>query len=161
MLTLPEEHRGCFRKPFGILYPSADDLLPELEDRPVYAVGDVVTHNLLRRGVIPHVAIIDGYTMRMPCNRSPLLRAERVTVKNPAGTLTDELMDAIMQAIAHPPAVIFVDGEEDLAVIPVVIAAPMGAAVLYGQPKEGIVLRIVDEEAKAEAERLLGLFVEA
>jgi GTP-dependent dephospho-CoA kinase len=160
MLILPEEHRGCFRRPFGTLYPSADVLLPALAGRPVYAVGDVVTHNLIRLGVVPHIAILDGHTMRIPCNRSPLLRPDRVTVKNPAGTLTDELMDAIVYAVAHPPAVIFVDGEEDLAVIPVVIAAPMGAAVLYGQPKEGIVMRIVDEEAKSEAERLLSLFVE-
>jgi uncharacterized protein (UPF0218 family) len=33
--------------------------------------------------------------------------------------------------------VIFVDGEEDLAVIPLVIAAPDGAAILYGQPGKG------------------------
>jgi uncharacterized protein (UPF0218 family) len=55
--------------------------------------------------------------------------------------------------------VIFVDGEEDLAVIPLVLAAPSGAAVLYGQPGEGVVLRIVDASAKREAETILKAFV--
>ncbi len=159
MLRLPEAHRGLFKKPFGTLYRSIDELLTRLEGRAVYAVGDVVTHNLLDAGVVPEIAIIDGYTMRMPVTRSPLLQAERLTVKNPPGTITDELVGAIDTAIRNPPAVIFVDGEEDLAVIPLVLAAPTGAAILYGQPGEGVVLQFVDATAKQEAASMLNCFV--
>ncbi len=159
MLRLPEAFRGLFRRPFGTLYSRIDDLLPELAGRAVYTVGDVVTQTLLKRGVVPQIAIIDGYTMRVPCKRSPLLIATRVVAYNPPGTLTEDLIRAIREAVADPPRLIFVDGEEDLAVIPLVLAAPIGAAVLYGQPGEGVVLRIVDEEAKREAEYLLNLFV--
>ena len=159
MLRLPEAYRGLFKRPFGTLYGSIAELLPRLEGRPVYAVGDVVTHNLLAAGVVPEIAIIDGYTMRTPCNRSPLLRARWLTVKNPPGTITAELEDAIEEVVGDPPAVIFVDGEEDLAVIPLVIAAPDGAAVLYGQPGEGVVLRLVDTAAKQEAASMLSVFV--
>ncbi|MDK2915576.1 MAG: GTP-dependent dephospho-CoA kinase [Euryarchaeota archaeon] len=159
MLRLPEAHRSLFKRPFGTLYGSVDELLPRLEGRPVYAVGDVVTHNLLAAGVVLEIAIIDGYTMRTPCTRSPLLQARRLTVKNPPGTITDELEEAIEEAIRHPPAVIFVDGEEDLAVIPLVAAAPDGTAVLYGQPGEGVVLRLVDAAAKQVAASMLDVFV--
>ncbi|MCM2464867.1 GTP-dependent dephospho-CoA kinase family protein [Methanoculleus oceani] len=159
MLRLPEAHRDLFKKPFGTLYGNIDELLPRLEGRAVYAVGDVVTHNLLAAGVVPDIAIIDGYTMRMPCTRSPLLRARRLTVKNPPGTITGELEDAIGEIVRNPPGVIFVDGEEDLAVIPLVLAAPTGAAVLYGQPGEGVVLRLVDAPAKQEATSMLNVFV--
>lgn len=159
MLRLPEAHRNLFKKPFGTLYGSIGELLSRLEGRAVYAVGDVVTHNLLAAGVVPDIAIIDGYTMRTPCNRSPLLRARRLTAKNPPGTITDELADAIDEAVRGQPAVIFVEGEEDLAVIPLVLAAPPGAAVLYGQPGEGVVLRLVDASAKQEAASMLNVFV--
>jgi uncharacterized protein (UPF0218 family) len=159
MLRLPEAHRDLFKKPFGTLYGSIGELLALLEGRAVYAVGDVVTHNLLAAGVVPEIAIIDGYTMRTPCNRSPLLQARRLTAKNPPGTITDELTDAIDEAVRGQPAVIFVEGEEDLAVIPLVLAAPSGAAVLYGQPGEGVVLRFVDASAKHEAASMLNVFV--
>ncbi|HOZ42604.1 MAG TPA: GTP-dependent dephospho-CoA kinase family protein [Methanoculleus sp.] len=160
MLRLPETHRDLFKKPFGTLYGSIGELLPRLSGRAVYAVGDVVTHNLLDAGVIPDVAIIDGYTMRLPCTRLPLFRARRrLTAKNPAGTITDELAGAIADLVRGPPGVLFVDGEEDLAVIPLVLAAPDGAAILYGQPGEGVVLRIADEPAKREARFMLTCFV--
>ena len=160
MLRLPEAHRDLFKKPFGTLYGSIGELLPRLSGRAVYAVGDVVTHNLLDAGVIPDVAIIDGYTMRLPCTRLPLFQARRrLTAKNPAGTITDELAGAIADLVRGPPGVLFVDGEEDLAVIPLVLAAPDGAAILYGQPGEGVVLRIVDEPAKREARFMLTCFV--
>ncbi|NLZ30544.1 MAG: DUF359 domain-containing protein [Methanomicrobiales archaeon] len=159
MLRLPEAHRDLLKRPFGTLYRNIDELLPCLERRAIYAVGDVVTHSLLDAGIIPDIAIIDGYTMRVPCNRSPLLRARRVTARNPPGTITDELVGVIDDVVRDPPGVIFVDGEEDLAVIPLVLAAPAGAAVLYGQPGEGVVLRIVDALAKQEAEAILRVFV--
>lgn len=119
----------------------------------------MVTHNLLGAGIVPDIAIIDGYTMRSPCTQSPLLQTRRLAAKNPAGTITDELVEAIEEAVGNPPAVIFVDGEEDLAVIPLIIAAPVGAAILYGQPGEGVVLRLVDESAKEEAASMLNCFV--
>jgi uncharacterized protein (UPF0218 family) len=159
MLRLPETHRDLLKLPFGTLYRDIGELLPCLKGRAIYAVGDVVTHSLLDAGIVPDIAIIDGYTMRVPCNRSPLLRARRVTARNPPGTITDELVDVIGDVVRDPPGVIFVDGEEDLAVIPLVLAAPAGAAVLYGQPGEGVVLRIVDAMAKQEAETILKVFV--
>ena len=159
LLRLPEEHRGLFKKPFGTLARNIGEHLPELRGRAVYAVGDVVTHNLLGAGIVPDIAIIDGYTMRSPCTQSPLLQTRRLAAKNPAGTITDELVEAIEEAVGNPPAVIFVDGEEDLAVIPLIIAAPVGAAILYGQPGEVVVLRLVDESAKEEAASMLNCFV--
>ena len=159
MLTLPEEHRKLFQEPFGELYPNIDVILPIITDRIVYSVGDVVTHNLQKRGITPAIAVIDGLTMRLPCRRMPVFRGECVRVKNPAGTLTDDLIRALDHAVMHPPVTVMVDGEEDLAVIPLVIAAPYGAIVLYGQPHQGVVVRIVNPEAKETARNLLSHFI--
>ena len=159
MRRLPEHIRGEFRKPFGDLHPSIPSLLPLLRGHTVYTVGDVVTHNLIRAGVTPDVAIIDGHTMRVPCTRAVTLPARYLKARNPAGTISDQLIHAIRDAVAHPPAVVEVEGEEDLAVIPLVLEAPEGALVLYGQPGEGVVLRKVDRTAKQAAGEYLARFI--
>ena len=159
MLILPKEHRKLFQEPFGELHQNIDEILPLITDRIVYAVGDVVTHNLQKRGIIPAIAVIDGYTMRLPCARMPVYGGECIRVKNPAGTLTDDLIHALDHAVMHPPVTVLVDGEEDLAVIPLVMAAPVGAIVLYGQPHQGVVLRTVSPEAKETARNLLNHFI--
>jgi uncharacterized protein (UPF0218 family) len=159
MLTLPEEHRKLFQEPFGELHRDIDEVIPKIADSIVYAVGDVVTHNLQKRGITPAIAVVDGYTMRLPCRRVPVFRGECIRVKNPAGTLTDELIRALDHAIRYPPVTVIVDGEEDLAVIPLVIAAPDGAVVLYGQPHKGVVLRIVNHQARETARHFLTHFI--
>jgi uncharacterized protein (UPF0218 family) len=156
---LPEAERSSLKKPFGRVFPDIRALLPSIRGRTVYAVGDVVTYNLLREGVIPRIAIIDGHTMRAPCTRVPELPFRRIVARNPPGTISDDLVRAIRDAVSHPPALIFVEGEEDLAVLPLVLAAPPGAVILYGQPKEGVVLREVDREAKALAAAFVDRFV--
>ncbi|MDO9324925.1 MAG: GTP-dependent dephospho-CoA kinase family protein [Methanoregula sp.] len=159
MLTLPEEHRKLFKEPFGELHKNIGEILPIISSGIVYAVGDVVTHNLQRNGITPSIAVIDGHTMRSPCSRLPASRGECINVKNPAGTLTDELIRALSYAVLHPPVTIHVDGEEDLAVIPLILAAPLGAIVLYGQPHKGVVMRTVTPEAQQTAQQFLDHFI--
>jgi uncharacterized protein (UPF0218 family) len=159
MLTLPEEHRRLFKEPFGELHREINEILPLLSGRMVCAVGDVVTHNLQKNRIVPDVTVVDGFTMRTPCSTIPEVTGACISVKNPAGTLTDELIEALDLAVAHPPTTIVVDGEEDLAVIPMVIAAPVGAVVLYGQPGEGVVFRTVTPAAKDTARVFLSHFI--
>jgi hypothetical protein len=159
MLILPEEHRKLFQEPFGELYPDIDEIVPKIADSIIYAVGDVVTHNLQKRGITPAIAVVDGFTMRLPCKKLPVFQGECIRVKNPAGTLTDDLIRALNHAIRYPPVTVIVDGEEDLAVIPLVIAAPDGAVVLYGQPHKGVVLRTVNNRARETARHFLTHFI--
>lgn len=158
MLRLPAHHREGLRRPFGTLYRNLSELLPLLSGKQVYAVGDVVTLRLLRIGVVPDVAIIDGKTMRTPCSRTPEYPARKIHAMNPPGTITDEIIAAIRMALSHIPSLIMVEGEEDLAVLPLVLAAPEGGILLYGQPNEGVVLREIDSQAKKDASNLLSLF---
>ncbi|RQD83711.1 MAG: DUF359 domain-containing protein [Methanocalculus sp. MSAO_Arc2] len=159
MLRLQEEFRDIFKKPFGTLYPDIDEIIAELSGRAVYTVGDVVTDSLLSRGIYPDIAVIDGYTMRSPFLKTPLYAGARyIRVKNPAGMITSDLIAGLDEAVSDPPALVFVDGEEDLAVIPLVLASPDGSIILYGQPGEGVVLREVDESARREARVLLTYF---
>jgi len=161
MRRLPDEHRDAFRAPYGRLYPSIDAARAVLAGRAVLAVGDVVTAGLLSNGIVPAVAVVDGFTARdVPVPPVELPGARVLRVRNPAATLTDALEAAVRDGLARPPALIVVDGEEDLAVVPLALAAPDGAALVYGQPGKGVVVSTIDPERRALARALLDLFVE-
>jgi GTP-dependent dephospho-CoA kinase len=155
---LPGRHRDRFKEPFGRLFPDIRAALDYAGDAPVFAVGDVVTYNLVRNGVVPEIAVIDGITMREPCNRTPHLRSARFEVENPPGMITGELINTLLIALKSRPSLVHVKGEEDLAVIPLVRMLPDGSAVFYGQPGEGVVVKIVDEKARVHADELFSLF---
>ena len=159
LLILPDEHRVEFKDPLGEIYTDADELL-KVAGEPIIAVGDVVTKTLLDAGHPPHVAVVDGYTEREPVDsevREQTRSIDRVIeVANPAGAITSALAEALVMAMDDPvPVRIEVDGEEDLAVIPAILAAPIGATVVYGQPGEGMVAVAVTVDRREETRRLL------
>lgn len=159
MLVLPEDQRHLFRRPFGTLFPSLDPVLPLLDGKIFFSVGDVVTDHLLRAGYPPDIAIIDGQTMRRPHDGVDVTAYRIIPVINPAGCITSALCDATHKAVADLKTAVQVDGEEDLAVLPLVLAAPDHAMILYGQPEEGVVVLEVSPESKAQAQNLLDRFV--
>lgn len=160
VLSLPEELRASLKEPFGPIYRDADALL-DAAGEPVVAVGDMVTYHLLAADRIPDVAVIDGKTERAPVEERIRDAIEgfavRVEVENPPATLTEELLRALRAALARQDSTVIVvtDGEEDLAAVPAIVAAPTGAAVVYGQPGEGMVLATVEEDLRDEMRSLL------
>jgi uncharacterized protein (UPF0218 family) len=154
--TLPPEARDAFKEPLGPIYTDPERLLADA-GRPIIAVGDVVTYHLLSAGHTPKVAVIDGKTEREAVSdeiRGGLPDAD-VTVASEPATVSRELLAALVDAIGRDGAtVISVVGEEDLATVPAVLAAPDGASVVYGQPGEGMVLGTVDADVRAELREL-------
>ncbi len=160
MRILPARHRPMFKEPFGVLFLSFEEVLNHLPGKQVFSVGDVVTANLLMAGRLPDVAVVDGHTMRQPYPGVKIPKYHQILVKNPAGGLTDDLINASMIAASHPGTVIQVEGEEDLAVVPLAMYAPLGTIILYGQPGKGVVLLSVTPETKKRAEELFTCFEE-
>jgi uncharacterized protein (UPF0218 family) len=81
-----------------------------------------------------------------------------VFVNNPAGTLTEEIWDVMNEAVAQAPinrTKISIDGEEDLITLVAVLSAPEGSFVVYGQPREGMVVIKVTSEKKAVVRRFV------
>jgi uncharacterized protein (UPF0218 family) len=160
VVELPEALRGELKEPLGPVYADAGGLLGDATG-PIVAVGDIVTYHLLEAGARPAVALVDGRTERERVERE--IREsidgfdDRLAVENPPATLTDELLAALVEAVDRPGSVVVtVTGEEDLAALPAVLAAPDGAAVVYGQPGEGMVLGTVDEALRDRCRELLG-----
>ncbi|GAB6860660.1 GTP-dependent dephospho-CoA kinase family protein [Haloplanus litoreus] len=158
MLELPDDLRGAFKEPLGPVFTDADALLAaDGAGPPLIAVGDVVTAHLLDTGYRPDVAVIDGRTERerVADDVARVLPDPDVEVVNPPATLSRDLLEALVDALDDGPTVVGVDGEEDLATLPAILAAPLGGAVVYGQPGEGMVLVPVTDESRAVARDLL------
>lgn len=175
MLRLPDELRGAFKEPFGPVYTDTERLLEAVDEAaasgnrevpPLVAVGDVVSHHLLTSGRQPDVMVIDGKTERAAVDETvaeTLAEAEASSstrlVENPPAELSEALLVALCEALnATEPVVIRVDGEEDLATLPALVAAPLGASVIYGQPGEGMVHVAVTDDQTAAARSLLARF---
>ncbi|WP_435359621.1 GTP-dependent dephospho-CoA kinase family protein [Haloarchaeobius sp. DFWS5] len=158
LLTLPRELRSAFKDPMGPVETDAEILLADV-DGPLVAVGDIVTYHLVRAGRDPDVALVDEQTKRERVEddvRETVAVEPDVRVPNPAGTLTEELVVALRDALASEgPTTVFVDGEEDLAVLPAVLAAPVGGSVVYGQPDVGMVHVQVTAAGQAEIRDLI------
>lgn len=161
LLSLPPELRSALKDPMGPIETDAETLL-ERVDGPLIAVGDVVTYHFLEADRQPDVVVVDGRTKRREVDeeiRETVTSGASLEVTNPPADVTAALVRALLDALAaEKPTTILVEGEEDLAVLPAIVAAPDGATVVYGQPDEGMVRVCVTEEIRAEIRSLLEEF---
>lgn len=159
LAKLPDDLRGELKEPMGPVYTDTTALLADAGD-PIVAVGDMVTYHLIQADRWPDVALVDGKTKRERVEREVAEAIDgfdgRLDAVNPPATLTDELLAALAEALdAEGTTVITVEGEEDLAALAAIVAAPEGAAVVYGQPDDGMVLATVDEALQTECRDLI------
>lgn len=154
-------YNGPEETPEVAMYAALDEM--DVSSSLLVAVGDVTVATLLSIGVIPDIGLIDGQT-----KREALDEASQVDVApfehvlhavNPPGQLTPSLFEAISGALGtNGSTVIVVDGEEDLAPLFVHLLAPIHALVLYGQPREGVVVQSSSLQTKQRCRSLLELF---
>src|SRR6266705_4090698 len=136
------------KEPFGKLLPGdPSKTMPELNmlvrrNHPsrVTAVGDVVSQETLAAGIPVNLRIIDHISMRKPATSFSVMARKSYHARNPAGVITQESWDMIKQAMKEEDALILVDGEEDLLTLPCIVESPPRAMILYGQPREGLVV---------------------
>lgn len=134
--------------------------LGKIVDKPNYSiqskiiiVGDVTWQRFSELKWQYNIAIIDGKNKRQPIKARKLRVKEtinnaltakhvRFSVKNPPNTLQPDLAKTIKIALANnsqTTQIINVIGEEDLAVLPAILLAPLDSYIYYGQPNEGLV----------------------
>jgi GTP-dependent dephospho-CoA kinase len=158
---LPEELRPLLARPLGRLYPTSEiakGTLTEALDpsKLVVTVGDRVTETIAAMGRVPDVQIVDCKENRIARDPPRVEHAVLIRVNNPAGGITQEALDGIKKAFrGKKPARVLVEGEEDLLAIPALVWAPAGASVIYGQPKEGIVVVRATTAAKRRNWKIL------
>ncbi len=166
MLKLTEELRKILAEPQGKLYEGEGvepikSALSETNFVILACVGDIVTYYTLKSKFKPDIIVIDGKSIRKSLNSSIKAEIDQMTLnytsikaKNPAGHITEDLVEKLFKAIEFAKSGyrvrVFVDGEEDLAVMPLAIMLPKDSLIVYGQPKRGVVAIAVSREKKFE-----------
>lgn len=167
-LLLPQEQRRWFKKPFGTLFTHIDDAHLALESNKIITVGDVVTKEFNKKSIGQALSVVDFTVQRKKVytDSTELGFSGNETIlhaQNPPGHITQSLVRAVTKAFStlsrEKRIIILVDGEEDLAVLPLVLAAPLGYVIFYGQPHTGIVQLIVSSKTKDAAYQYLKRFV--
>lgn len=171
-LLMPEALRNNLSMPLGrVLTDEAlqdvfIDLTRPSDARVVITVGDMTTKTFLDAGITPYLMVVDHKINRVAFSElQPIYEKrgfKRYAVQSGPGYISREAITYITQFLHAQPqgsSVLEVEGEEDLLTIPVVIEAPPGAIVYYGQPGVGVVEVVVTKEKQLEAKRLLSQFI--
>lgn len=161
---LAEEQRVQLKMPLGILLRGTfEQTLDEFEQiarkkKPsiIISVGDALSQALVENSIFPKVLVVDYKIMRKSV--SPFVTIGYVTMRlqNSPGTISDDAWTIIASAIKHGNKVsVVVEGEEDLLTLVAILEAPEKTLVVYGQPREGMVVVEVTPQKKSEIKKIV------
>ncbi|MBI4096725.1 MAG: pantetheine-phosphate adenylyltransferase [Candidatus Levybacteria bacterium] len=164
-LILPENLRKEFQKPFGEIIRDGKKLSVD-RNNLVITVGDVTTGNFNENFIKQNVSVVDFKIAREAkfTSFSELGFSgdeEIITANNPAGHITSDLFSKVINIFKSDfgqRIILKIKGEEDLAVLPLILAAPLAAVIYYGQPNVGLVRIEVSEGIKKIAHGLVDGF---
>lgn len=156
-LYLTNELRDALKNPMGKpLFGTEKEVdckfkrfLTENKFKKIITVGDYCSSRL-----VSGVKIFDG---RVERNKAMPVPKHDFTVFNPPAAIDKGVWRTMEKAIRGDKNV-FVEGEEDLLVIPAVLFSKDGYLVVYGYPGQGVCLVPVTEEKKKEVKGLLMRF---
>jgi hypothetical protein len=163
MYVLPEDLKDTLKGYIGQLVDEPGLLKLLKKEKSIVTVGDKITYTVLKHGFTPLLCIVDFILERKPypAEMKTLIQGfgrVHLKIKNPPGTITDELWDAIQKVYQNPqkrPVCIEVDGEEDLASLAAIYLAPGGVTVIYGLPNKGVVVVKATEAHKQKVKEVL------
>jgi len=123
--------------------------IQEKKFKKIITVGDCCSLNLPS-----DVKIFDGKVKR---RKIKIPFSWSFSCSNPPGTIQKEAWPIIKKAIRNKENV-FIEGEEDLLVIPCVLLSEKDTAVIYGLVDKGVCLIEVSSEVKKTFKELLRKF---
>ncbi|MCL4335645.1 MAG: DUF359 domain-containing protein [Candidatus Thermoplasmatota archaeon] len=133
---------------------SVESLSSEYKDCKIVSVGDVTTRNLHNALLTPFLEVVDLKTQRGTEGVfNPVPGSYKI--RNNSGTLSHDLFMLIERLIATGGGRIEIDGEEDLAVIPIIFYSDKNTVVAYGIPNVGMACIRVDSEIKEHVKQLI------
>lgn len=159
-LILPDKLRSKLQEPWGKVL---SEIPQNLDNKKTIVVGDATTQKFNQTNTKQFLSIVDFQIQRKVSFQSlselGFANEEARKINNPHGELTPELFRAAQLAFeSQNQTVILIEGEEDLAVLPVLLISPLGFDIFYGQPNVGLVQLPVTEENKEKAYQLVQHF---
>ncbi|MHA1316345.1 MAG: DUF359 domain-containing protein [Candidatus Heimdallarchaeaceae archaeon] len=126
-------------------------------DSEINSFFDFIKENNIENELI---SVGDATTKKLLENETSIIEVNDykiVDAINPPGEITLGACQKIRDALKLDSikTIIKIDGEEDLLVLPVVFEVSTNSKVLYGQPKEGLVVVSVTEERKQFVKKLV------
>jgi uncharacterized protein (UPF0218 family) len=163
MYVLPDDLKDTLKGHIGKLLDEPGLIKLLEKEKYIVTVGDKVTYTVLKHGIMPVLCIVDFLLERKPYPpemkaRIQGFRGVHLKIKNPPGTITDELWNAIQtvfQNLQNGPVCIEVEGEEDLASLAAIYLAPGGVTVIYGLPNKGVVVVEASTAHKQKVKKVL------
>jgi len=154
---LPQKLRPELKKAWGLSFFNGEkeiskkfrQFIAKRNFKKIITVGDYCSFALPS-----DIKIFDGRIKRRKVKKLPKFS---LYFTNPPGSIQKEAWPIIKKAIKSREN-IFVDGEEDLLVIPAVLLSEKNTAVIYGFPGKGICLIEVNPEIKQTLKELLKKF---
>jgi len=157
--TIKELYRPRLKEPLGKIYHSMPQALQQfdIKGKLVITVGDMVTKNIIEKGISPKLSIVDYKVERKSVDHTYESGGFNLTLStnNPPGKITCDAWEQVSRGLKRGKVLLEVDGEEDLLVLVVLALARKGTLVFYGQPEEGVVAIEVTEQARGYAKTLL------
>jgi len=157
---LPEKLRPELRKIWGIpifgrkgeVFKKFKEFCQEKKFKKIITVGDYCSL------VLPSdIKVFDGKIKKKKIKLPAKLLRGKLNCSNPPGTIQKEVWLVIKKAIKNNKN-IFIDGEEDLLVIPSVLLSEKNSLVVYGFPSKGVCVIEVSSEMKKSLKKLLKKF---
>ncbi len=158
VLLLPPTLRALLQVPFGEVIYAVPDVVISAK---TITVGDVTTKKFLDSGYQPFLSIIDNRIERkdIPFEAQYDFHTRVVRLDNKAATISKEIFGILEQMFQEAVNnMIIVNGEEDLLVLPVLLYAPLGFTVYYGQPHVGMIKIAITRDAKKRAKDIISQF---
>lgn len=163
-IEISQETRKYLSRPLGELYTREKldllrNTLVEIRSKGrnlIASVGDRITKTLIDWGIIPDIAVVDCMERRSPVNIVDEKRFKEVFyVDNMRGYINIAIKDLVKKILTFKPVLIKVGGEDDLVGIPIIYSLDTGDVMLYGQPKQGIVLVRITPTLKNELDKII------
>jgi len=163
MKVLPEDLRNILRQPIGRLVQEKELIELLKKEKYVVSIGDRVTYTLLKNNIMPVFCVVDYKTHRGKVsdeveNKIKSFGKKKMVVKNPAGTISDELWDSVKHGFDNlVPGYLCIEvvGEEDLASLPAIFFAPSVVRIIYGLPDKGVLVVRPTKENKEKTKKVL------
>ena len=160
MYILKPEMAQELKQTTSRIYTDTPNIL--FNSKSVATIGDICTVKLIQEDIIPNLMIVDYKTKRniklteKQISIIESVKCKNVEVDNESGTISQQLYFEIKKAIkSEIMTKIIVNGEEDLATLPVIKHSKIGAKVIYGMPDKGMVVVDVNQQTKERANKLL------
>ena len=144
--VISEEIRIEITRNNGVIC-TPDNILKEHPGARIVSVGDVTTEVLHKAGIAPFIEVVDLKTKRGREGEFPSVPGSH-RIKNDPATLSQDLFLLIESLFEGNGGRIEIDGEEDLAVIPIIFYSDLNTVVTYGIPDVGMACIPVNLEVK-------------